>query len=70
MATMLECTTEEQRSGLRFLFLWGEGLCAKDIYKEMFRVYGAKCLSLKVVHSWVENILLMTKNLKQRCGSG
>jgi hypothetical protein len=35
MATMLEeCTTEEQRSVVRFL--WAKGLDAKDIHKEMF----------------------------------
>jgi hypothetical protein len=35
-------------------FLWTKGLNAKDIYKEMFSVYGGKCLSGKAVHSWVE----------------
>jgi hypothetical protein len=35
-------------------FLWAEGLGAKDIHKEMFPIYGGKCLSSKVVHSWVE----------------
>jgi hypothetical protein len=46
------CTTEEQRSVVRFL--WAKGLIAKDIHKEMFPVYGGKCLSRKVVHDWVE----------------
>jgi hypothetical protein len=27
---------------------------AKDIHKEMFPVYGEKCLSRKALHSWVE----------------
>jgi hypothetical protein len=31
-----------------------KGHNAKDIHKEMFPVYGGKCLSRKVVHSWVE----------------
>jgi hypothetical protein len=44
MATVLEeCTTEEQRSVVRFL--WAEGLNEKDIHKEMFPVYSGKCLS-------------------------
>jgi hypothetical protein len=44
MATVLEwCTTEEQHSVVRLL--WAKGLNAKDIYKEMFLVYGEKCLS-------------------------
>jgi hypothetical protein len=39
MATMLEeYYTEEQRSVVRFL--WTKGFSAKDIHKEMFRVYG------------------------------
>jgi hypothetical protein len=49
MATMLE---EEQRSVVRFA--WAKGLNAKDIHNENFPVYGAKCLSRKGVHNWVE----------------
>jgi hypothetical protein len=37
-----EGATEEQRSLVRFFFLWSEGLCVKDIRKEMFSVYGGK----------------------------
>jgi hypothetical protein len=33
----------------------GKRLNAKDIHKEMFPVYGEKCLSRKAVHNWVEN---------------
>jgi hypothetical protein len=54
MATVLQCTTEEQRSVGRFFFLWAKGFNAKDIHKEMFPVYGEKCLSRKAVHIWVE----------------
>jgi hypothetical protein len=60
--------TEEQR--LLCVLLWAKGLNAKDTHKEMFSVYGGKCLSRKAVHSWVENVSLMTKKLKRRCGSG
>jgi hypothetical protein len=57
MATMLEqCTTEEGNSVVRFL--WAKGLNAKDIHKEMFPVYGGKCMSHKVVHNWVANASL------------
>jgi hypothetical protein len=53
MATVLEeCTTEEQRSDV--CFLWSQGLNAKDIHKEMFPVYGGKCLSHKALHNSVE----------------
>jgi hypothetical protein len=34
--------------------LWTKELNAKDIYKEIFPVYGGECLSRKAVHSWVE----------------
>jgi hypothetical protein len=36
MATVLECTTEEKRSVVRFLL--ANGLDAKDIHTEMFPV--------------------------------
>jgi hypothetical protein len=53
MATVLEeFSTEEQRPVMHFL--WTKGLNAKYIHKEMFSVYGGKCLSLKAVHSVVE----------------
>jgi hypothetical protein len=64
-----ECTIEEQRSAVRF-FLWTKRLNGKGIHKEMFPVYGWKCLSRKAVHSWVANVSLMTKRLKRSCGSG
>jgi hypothetical protein len=34
--------------------LWAKGLDAKDIHKEIFPVYGEKCLSCKAVHTWAE----------------
>jgi hypothetical protein len=53
MATVLdEYTTEEQRSVLSFWCV--KGLNAKNIHKEMFPVYGGKCLSRKAVHGSVE----------------
>jgi hypothetical protein len=53
MVTVLEgCTVEEQHFVM--YFLWAKGLNAKDIYKEMFPVYGGKCLSCKAVHNWVK----------------
>jgi hypothetical protein len=69
MVTVLEnCITEEQRSLVRFLR--AKGLSAVNIHKEMFRVYGWKCLSRKVVLNWMANVSLMTKMLRRRCGSG
>jgi hypothetical protein len=42
--------TEDQLSVVR-LFLWEEGLGAKDIHKDMFPYYGGKCFSPKAVHN-------------------
>jgi hypothetical protein len=36
------------------VFLWSEELSTKDINKEMYPVYGGKCLSRKAVHNFVE----------------
>jgi hypothetical protein len=53
MATVLEgYNTEEQRFVMRFL--WAKESNAKDIHKEIFLVYGGKCLSCKAGHNWVE----------------
>jgi hypothetical protein len=61
MVNMLEgCITEEQRSVVHF-FLCAKGPCAKDIHREIFPVYGGKCLSRKAVHNWVANVSLMMK---------
>jgi hypothetical protein len=72
MATVLEeCTAKEQCCVVRFL--WAKGLNARNIHKEMFPIYGGKCLSRKAVHSWGEKggkFSLMAKKLKRRCGSG
>jgi hypothetical protein len=55
MASVLEeYTTEEPHSVVRFLWAKGPNAKKKNIYKEMFPVYGGKCLSRKIVHNWVE----------------
>jgi hypothetical protein len=56
--------------------LWAKLLNAKNIDKDIFPVYGGKCLSRKAVHNWVgkttlvANVPLITRRLKSRCGSG
>jgi hypothetical protein len=50
MATeVLQFSTEEQRSVVRFFFV-----CKFTQYKDMFPLYGGKCLSHKAVHKCVE----------------
>jgi hypothetical protein len=51
-------------------FLWAKGLNVKDIHKEMFSVYGGKCLSRKAIYNSVAKVSLLTKRLKRSCGSG
>jgi hypothetical protein len=66
-----EYTTEKQRSFMRFL--WAKGLNTKYFYKEMFLVYGGKCLSRKRFTTGLRNVTvvsLMTKRLKRSYGSG
>jgi hypothetical protein len=63
-----ESITEEHCSVMRFL--WTKGLNAKDIHREIFLVYGGKCLAAKAYHYWVADVSLMTKRLKQRCRIG
>jgi hypothetical protein len=43
-----------RRTAFSYALLRAKGLNAKDIHKEMFPVYGGKCLSRKAVHNWVE----------------
>jgi hypothetical protein len=51
VTVLVQCIKKEQRSVVRFL--WTKGLNSKDIHKEIFPVYGGKCLSRKAVHDWV-----------------
>jgi hypothetical protein len=51
MASVLECTTEEQHS---FVFLWEMGLSAKDI---LFRAYGGSVCCTKRFSTWSINPL-------------
>jgi hypothetical protein len=50
LATVLEeYNTDEQRSVVRLL--WAKGFNTVDIHREMFPVYGGKCLSRKAFHN-------------------
>jgi hypothetical protein len=50
--------------------LWGKGLNAKNIHKEMFPVYGRKCLSRKAFHSWVEKFSQGRSNVEDNARQG
>jgi hypothetical protein len=47
-----EFTSEEQHSVILFC---EQIISAKDIHKEIFPIYGAKCLSHRAVHKCVAN---------------
>jgi hypothetical protein len=49
------CCVNYRRAAFCCAFiLWPKGPTVKDIHKEMFPVYGGKCLSPKAVHNWIE----------------
>jgi transposase len=53
MATLLEnCTREEQRSVIRFL--WSEGLKPREIHRRMIQQYSGSFMSERKVYQWVE----------------
>jgi hypothetical protein len=56
MATVLEEYTIEERNSLVH-FLWEKEIKAKDIYKEIFAVYGGKFLLREVFHHWEDQDL-------------
>jgi hypothetical protein len=66
MATVLESVLSKSSVLLCVFVLLEKGLNAKDIHKEMFPIYGGKCLSRKAFQNWVTNISLMTKRLQQK----
>jgi hypothetical protein len=66
MTVLEEYLTEEQRSVVRFFFLFVGKRTRWKGYKEIFPVYVGKCLSPKAFHNSVANALLATKRLKRR----
>jgi hypothetical protein len=64
-----EACFSSEEEGAIVRFLWAKGLNTEDIHKDMFPLYGEKCLSRKVVHNWVANVSLM-KSLERSCGRG
>jgi hypothetical protein len=52
MATMIERVIPKSSVVLCVSSLWAKELNAKVFHKEMFLVYGGKCLSRKAVPPW------------------
>ena len=51
-AKLKNCTKEEQRSVIRFL--WAEGMLGAQIHLRMCAQYGDEVLSRKIVYEWIE----------------
>jgi len=51
-AKPINCTKEEQRSVIHFL--WGEGVPGAEIHLRMCAQYGDKVLSRRLVYEWNE----------------
>ena len=51
-AKLVNCTTEEQRSVIRFL--WAEGVPRAQIHLRMCAQYGDKVFSRRIVYEWIE----------------
>jgi len=51
-AKLINCTKEEQRSVIRFL--WAEGVPGAQIHLRMCAQYGDKVLSCRIVYEWIE----------------
>jgi len=51
-AKLINCTKEEQRSVVRFL--WAEGVLGVQIHLRMCAQYGDKVLSGRIVYEWTE----------------
>jgi hypothetical protein len=68
MANVLEEFTTENQSSL--LFLRAKVLNAKDIHKDIFPVYGGKCLLRKAVHNWVKKFSRGRSKFVDNAGPG
>ena len=51
-AKLINCSKEEQRSVIRFL--WAEGVPGAQIHLRMCAQYGDKVLSCRIVYEWIE----------------
>ena len=51
-APLQDCTIEEQRGVVRFL--WAEGVKPVEIYRRMLAQYGQSTMSQRNIYEWVE----------------
>jgi len=53
-APLQDCTIEEQRGVVRFI--WAEGVKPVGIHRHMFAQYGQSTMSQRKVYEWVESL--------------
>jgi hypothetical protein len=51
-APLSDCTIEEQRTVVRFL--WTEGVTSEDIYCQMLARHGAHTMHQRKIYEWIE----------------
>ena len=51
-APLQDCTIEEQRGVVRFL--WAEGVKSVEIHRRVFAQYGQSTMSQRKLYEWVE----------------
>jgi hypothetical protein len=60
-APLGDCTIEEQRAVVRFL--WAEGVKSADIHRRMLAQYGTRTMHQRNIYEWTERF----KEVKNKC---
>jgi len=63
-----DCTIEEQRGVVRFL--WAEGVKPVEIHRRMLARYGQRTMSQRKVYEWVERFKSCRKRVTDEGRSG
>ena len=67
-APLAQCTREEQRAVVRFL--WSEGLSGTKIHQRLLAQYGDNALSKTTVYEWIEKFKTGRTSVKHAEGAG
>ena len=67
-APLAQCTREEQRAVVRFL--WSEGSSGKKIHQRLLAQYGDNALSKTTVYEWIEKFKTGRTSVKHAEGAG
>ena len=67
-APLAQCTREEQRAVVQFL--WSEGSSGAETHKRLLAQYGDNALSKRTVHEWIEKFKNGRTSVKHAEGAG